>query len=42
LLAKQLKIGDATVARAWREYGVAPWRCETFKRAGKVNIEQRV
>jgi transposase len=31
LLAKQLKIGDATVARAWREYGVAPWRCETFK-----------
>lgn len=31
LLAKHLKIGDATVARAWREYGVAPWRCETFK-----------
>jgi len=31
LLARHLKIGDATVARAWREYGVAPWRCETFK-----------
>src|SRR3954468_16442803 len=31
LLAAHLKIGDATVARAWREYGVAPWRCETFK-----------
>ena len=31
LLATHLKIGDATVARAWREYGVAPWRCETFK-----------
>jgi transposase/transposase-like protein len=31
LLAKHLKIGDATVARAWREYGVQPWRCETFK-----------
>jgi transposase len=30
LLARHLKIGDATVARAWREYGVAPWRCETF------------
>jgi transposase len=29
-LAKHLKIGDATVARAWREYGVAPWRSETF------------
>ena len=31
LLASHLRIGDATVARAWREYGVAPWRCETFK-----------
>jgi transposase len=31
LLARHLKIGDATVARAWREYGVAPWRSETFK-----------
>jgi transposase len=31
LLATHLRIGDATVARAWREYGVAPWRCETFK-----------
>jgi transposase len=31
LLARHLGIGDATVARAWREYGVAPWRSETFK-----------
>jgi transposase len=31
LLARHLKIGDATVARAWREYGIAPWRTETFK-----------
>ena len=31
LLAAQLGIGNATVARAWREYGVAPWRAETFK-----------
>src|SRR4051794_15253545 len=31
LLATYLGIGDATVARAWREYGVAPWRSETFK-----------
>jgi len=31
LLAARLGIGDATVARAWREYGVAPWRSETFK-----------
>jgi len=31
LLARRLKLGDATVARAWREYGVQPWRSETFK-----------
>jgi transposase len=31
LLAKQLNIGDATVARAWREYGLQPWRAQTFK-----------
>jgi transposase len=31
LLAAHLKIGNATVARAWRDYGVAPWRAETFK-----------
>jgi transposase len=31
LLARKLKLGDATVARAWREYGVQPWRAETFK-----------
>ena len=31
LLAARLGIGDATVARAWREYGVQPWRAETFK-----------
>ena len=31
LLAGHLKIGNATVARAWRKYGVQPWRSETFK-----------
>ena len=31
LLAEHLGIGNATVARAWRAYGVQPWRCETFK-----------
>ncbi|MFT4258948.1 IS630 family transposase, partial [Microbacterium sp.] len=31
LLADHLKIGNATVARAWRRYGVQPWRSETFK-----------
>src|SRR3954468_1215221 len=31
LLARQLGVSNGTVARAWREYGVAPWRVETFK-----------
>jgi transposase len=30
-LARHLKIGDATVARAWREYGIQPWPSKTFK-----------
>jgi len=31
LLARQLGIGDATVAKAWRDYRVQPWRSKTFK-----------
>ncbi len=31
LLARHLGLGNKTVATAWREYGVQPWRCETFK-----------
>ncbi|MFF0944859.1 IS630 family transposase [Kocuria sp. CPCC 205300] len=31
LLATRLGIDHSTVAKAWREYGVAPWREGTFK-----------
>jgi transposase/transposase-like protein len=31
LLARHLGVSNGTIARAWREYGVAPWRVETFK-----------
>jgi len=31
LLAARLKIDATTVARAWRAYGVQPWRSQTFK-----------
>ena len=31
LLAPRLGVDHATVARAWRAYGVQPWRSETFK-----------
>jgi transposase len=31
LLARELGVSRDTVARVWREYGVQPWRAETFK-----------
>jgi transposase len=31
LLAAELKISDATIARTWRKYCVQPWRRGTFK-----------
>ena len=31
LLADHLKTSNSTVAKAWREAGVQPWRSETFK-----------
>jgi transposase len=31
LLARHLGISDATVAKAWRDYGVQPWRVESFR-----------
>ena len=31
LLAGRLKISDTTVARAWRAYGIKPWKAESFR-----------
>lgn len=31
LLGKHLGVSDATVAKAWRDYGVQPWRTESFR-----------
>ncbi len=31
LLADRLKISNTTVARAWRAYGVKPWKAESFR-----------
>ena len=42
LLARQLGIGDATVARAWRRYRVQPWRRETFKFSTDPELEAKV
>jgi transposase len=42
LLAKHLGIGDATVARAWRAYGIQPWRQGTFKFSTDPELEAKV
>jgi transposase len=42
LLADHLGLGDATVARAWRKYGVQPWRRETFKFSTGPELEAKV
>jgi DDE superfamily endonuclease/Winged helix-turn helix len=42
LLARQLGISDATVARAWRAYRVQPWRQETFKFSTDPELEAKV
>jgi transposase len=42
LLARHLRIGDATVARAWREYGVQPWRAESFRFSTDPQLEAKV
>ena len=40
--SKRLGVGDATVARAWRRYGVKPWRRETFKFSTDPELEAKV
>ena len=42
LLGRHLKVGDATVARAWREYGVAPWRAESFRFSTDPQLDAKV
>jgi hypothetical protein len=41
-LARQLGVGDATVARAWRRYHVQPWRRETFKFSTDLDLEAKI
>jgi len=42
LLAAEIGVADATVARAWRQYGVKPWRRETFKFSTDPELEANV
>jgi transposase len=42
LLARELGVSRDTVARVWREYGVQPWRAETFKFSTDPELEAKV
>jgi transposase len=42
LLARHLGIGDATVARAWRAYGIQPWRQGMFKFSTDPQLEAKI
>ena len=42
LLAKELGIGNATVAKIWRKWDLQPWRVETFKFATDPELDAKV
>jgi transposase len=42
LLGAELQIGDATVARCWRRFGLKPWRRQTFKFSTDPELEAKV
>ena len=42
LLAAELKIGFATVARIWRKWDLQPWRSETFKFSTDPELDAKI
>lgn len=42
LLARHLGISDATVAKAWRDYGIQPWRAESFRFSTEPELVAKV
>jgi transposase len=42
LLASRLGVDHATIAAVWKEYGVKPWRAETFKFSTDPQLEAKV
>ncbi len=41
LLGDRLKVGNSTIAKAWREYGIQPWRTEAFRFSTDPELEAR-
>ena len=42
LLADQLGVSFATVARIWRRWGLKPWKAETFKFSTDPELEAKI
>jgi transposase len=42
LLARHLKISDYAVASIWREYGIQPWRAESFRFSTDPQLQAKV
>ncbi len=42
LLAKELGLSNVKVAEVWREYGLQPWRTETFQFSTDPELEVKV
>ena len=42
LLAAELKISFATVARIWRKWNLQPWRSETFKFSTDPELDAKI
>jgi transposase len=42
LLAAKLKVNHVTITKAWRQFGVRPWKAETFKFSTDPELEAKV
>ena len=42
LLARHLKISDHSVAVIWRDYGIQPWRAESFRFSTDPQLEAKI
>jgi transposase len=41
-LASRLKVGNSTIAKAWRAYGIQPWRTGSFRFSTDPQLEAKV
>jgi transposase len=42
LLGARLKVGNSTIAKAWREHGIQPWRTGSFRFSTDPQLEAKV